>query len=431
MSNKPASVRTSRPLSVQWAGVCVTLALTMMAACSSPRSIQQSGNGFSIRPVAMVSVPFTLDHGPFTLMRVHNGLTYLAPQQKPDSGRYVIYAFDERRLVDSIVLRFPDDPSLHPRGTVQDFDVGDSNVVVLFFGAVLTYGRSADGVYRRPSITSVPRYYEFVAIASDTILLGACDPQAQTLIDHPCWVGRLTLNGRLPLDSFKLPVPDGLQFAAFQPRKFFSLDSRGLLVSDVTRYRVLLCDTKGRVIDSFARSDGPWANLLDTGYRKVRWAANPARVNGKALLDSLRPYLSRLPMIRFVDWVADDAVLVVWQGLGLFDDGLSKGQPLIYFDLWKRSSGKWSLVDKDLADFNPLLEHFMSVEGGMLPLGMSVRAGSDMTLLRLQSLPPGPLDSLTYGGMNRRREAYIRENGPAYRLVRYGIFMKGEREVTK
>lgn len=400
----------------------VLAAALLWWGCAGTRGLEQARPApYSVRDI--MRLPFPIQSPIYNVVREHGRDVLILPRQEPAAaGHIVLYRYRPGTgRADSLLLPIPGDSVLHPRGGATDFFADGNRIAVLCFRALLVYEQNSGGGYALCSCISLPVPYENVFIRGGDVWMATSEPHQRAYSERCTRLTCVHVGDENTIDSMFLSDSEGFHFTAFQPRHVVDFGVRGLILSDITRYRVRIVDFAGRAVDSLTRTDGQWALPLDTSYRKFIRPVGPIMFRAKANLDSLRPYLARMPMVRHALWLGADSILVAWQAVGPHESGVLAGQPRLLFDLWRHERGRWVLVARDAEDFNPAAEDRWEQHNGNWPVDLAFVSGASGTLYKLAVMPPGDFTGLSYAEVRKRREDYVRREEPALSLLRYTV----------
>lgn len=350
------------------------------------------------------------------------GDAYIAPPQEwhPGHDLLMIHVDGVTNVVSRLEIPIPVDPALDPRGSLADVAVNDTHICLLFWRALLIYRRIGDSVELRPTIVPLEYSYDQIALRGSHCFLGLCDISAREYGDHFTFAAMIDLESGTIRSILPLPDPEGFQFTSFVPRRIMEFTRDEILVADIPRYRINVYDHAGKPVALLERRIDDWERTFDTGYRSYVIPIGKVPFGAKGMLDSLRPYVFTRYMIRLIDLVDDSTLMVAWQSPGKHESGELKGVWKVYYDIWRASAGKWSLVAHDLPDFSPQASDSFDTHT-MMPLFWTYHNLGNSRLGRIAPIPEMNMHGSTFGEIQRRADSIMAEGDPPYSLIRYKV----------
>jgi hypothetical protein len=140
--------------------------------------------------------------------------------------------------------------------------------------------------------------------------------------------------------------------------------------------------------------------------------------DAKSHLDSLRPYISSGSMIRLADFLNDSTLLVAWQSIERYKGGILDDRIKVFFDIWRKSGGEWSLLAGDIRDFNPMPSDTFS-RSNMMEFSFAYSGAEASYCYRFTPVARTNMADKTYAQILREAEEYMLEHEPRFSLLRF------------
>lgn len=407
-----------------FAAFVLTVTAIALSGCGGSANGVRSGKLQEVIPLESVT-PLAHPIGPINRVIVAGdaGAAYIYTDQKwATEGKVVLLRVQpENGRADTVVLNIPQDSGLDRRGALADVAVDKDHVALLFWRALLIFKRSGVPLAeQRPLVVPLRYPYKRVGLVRGRCFVALCNLAAREYGDHYAYAAEVDLNAGAVKWETPLPDPDGFQFTSFIPRRVLAFVEGGVLVSDLTRYRIMLYDSLGRSLSTLTRGIPAWEEQYDSSFRQFRPLTGKVPYNMKGLLDTLRPYLSRLYMIRLIDAVDDSTLLVAWQSPRKHESGRLKGLEKVYYDVWRRRGGAWALDVADVPDFNPQMTDSFAVHRAV-PLLWEYWSLGQSKIAVLDPLPPMDLRSKTYDDIRKAVDSAAVEGEPPFSLIQFKV----------
>jgi hypothetical protein len=136
------------------------------------------------------------------------------------------------------------------------------------------------------------------------------------------------------------PNPSASGFSFFQPSNVMDVDENQVYLADYDKYRILIYDHNGKLLDSIKRDPAEW--VMNTGIiPKYPLGSNePVKY-----IKSIIPYAEKISHMNNIKLVGKDKLFVHWS----IPTG-DRYDPIMRFDLWEKKGDEWILSVSDIKD---------------------------------------------------------------------------------
>jgi hypothetical protein len=251
-------------------------------------------------------------------------LIYNHQERKDDFVLYHLYEFSDKKRKYSI---FINESLIDERNWIYDFYLRNDTLILMLYKSIIICKKEKEDFYAIKKINlKLPSHYiDFYNGNYNFYYSGALNQRFGRIkkLTH-----KITYDSNFKDDSiYHYELPSGLIWTFIRPRKLIAFYNDLLLVSDADNYHLRIYDKNNNII---------WDTTLYQRIihnRKFNWDTGS--------FDELIEGIQHFPLIRSVDFLDTNRVLVVWTHPKKQDN--KHGFYTILFDIWNKSNGKWSL----------------------------------------------------------------------------------------